>query len=159
MMLQVDTAFMSTSKNEHTPIQVRPALAGPLIRANSHPLPSQYMGPDANVLWELQTQAESDSGFHRGADISLLSYAPACVPCCPRPSRLTCRPGGRQFSGEDEVLFPPCTMLRVIGEDKKSARTRSPSTRVASDDISDRFQQQSVGNKKFIAISVLPCFL
>ena len=43
--------------------------------------PIHYMGPGDNVLWELRTRPESDSAFHRGADISMLS----------------------QFAGEDEV--------------------------------------------------------
>lgn len=56
--------------------------------------PIGYMaevGP--NVLWELQPAPESDAAFHCGADIGLLS----------------------QFSSEQEVLFPPCTMLTVRG--------------------------------------------
>ena len=51
----VDMAFMSTSRNRSTPIQ--------------------YMAGDGmeNVLWCLQPAAESDSAYHRGADISRLS--------------------------------------------------------------------------------------
>lgn len=67
----VDMAFMSTSRHERTPIE--------------------YMGGGANVLWELRPQTESDSAYHRGADISMLS----------------------QFAAEAEVLFPPCTMLVI----------------------------------------------
>ena len=44
-----------------------------------------------NLLWQLQPKKESDAAFHRGADISMLS----------------------QFSEEEEVLFPPYTMLNV----------------------------------------------
>ena len=44
-----------------------------------------------NLLWQLQPKKESDAAFHRGAGISMLS----------------------QFSEEEEVLFPPYTMLNV----------------------------------------------
>ena len=53
--------------------------------------PIAYLGDGNNVLWELEPQLQSDVAFHRGADISMLS----------------------QFAAEDEVLFPPCTMLVV----------------------------------------------
>merc|ERR1712187_725981 len=42
-----------------------------------------------NVLWELAPHAADDTAFHYGADIHLLS----------------------QFNEEQEVLFPPCTLL------------------------------------------------
>jgi len=54
--------------------------------------PINYMdesGP--NVLWALQPKDQTDEGYHCGADISRLS----------------------QFRGEEEVLFPPCTLLIV----------------------------------------------
>ena len=52
--------------------------------------PVAYMAEgEHNVLWELQPSTASDIAFHSGADISMLS----------------------QYAGEDEVLFPPCTML------------------------------------------------
>ena len=85
----VDMAFMSTSRHERTPIE--------------------YMGGGANVLWELRPQTESDSAYHRGADISMLS----------------------QFEGEREVLFPPCTMLevkRAPGSAAEAPRTESAPT-------------------------------
>eukprot|EP00747_Dinoflagellata_sp_TGD_P158627 gnl/TRDRNA2_/TRDRNA2_177828_c0_seq5.p1 gnl/TRDRNA2_/TRDRNA2_177828_c0~~gnl/TRDRNA2_/TRDRNA2_177828_c0_seq5.p1 ORF type:complete len:125 (-),score=11.00 gnl/TRDRNA2_/TRDRNA2_177828_c0_seq5:103-477(-) len=53
--------------------------------------PINYMGSDSNVLWELEPGKQSDVAFHRGADISMLS----------------------QYAGEQEVLFPPGTMLVV----------------------------------------------
>jgi hypothetical protein len=55
--------------------------------------PVAYMSGDVNVLWQLRSSAPSDDAFHRGADISLLS----------------------QYAHEDEVLFPPCTMMVVEG--------------------------------------------
>ena len=56
--------------------------------------PIAYMGHEENVLWCLQPQMESDASYHRGADVSLLS----------------------QFSGEQEVVFPPATMFAVLCE-------------------------------------------
>ena len=54
--------------------------------------PIEYMmGDGDNVLWQLLQSGEDDAGFHSGADISMLS----------------------QFAGEEEVLFPPITMLVV----------------------------------------------
>lgn len=74
MVTAVETAFMSTSSNVRTCVH--------------------YMqeAPGANVLWQLKPKTETDAGFHRGADISLLS----------------------QFVSEAETLFPPCTMLSVL---------------------------------------------
>jgi len=53
--------------------------------------PVHYMRGAKNVLWELETSAEDERGFHLGADVSLLS----------------------QFAKEAEELFPPLTMLSV----------------------------------------------
>jgi len=73
LVTATDTAFMSTSA---------------VIRTAT-----DYMqNPGQNVLWEIRPEAETDSGFHRGADIAELS----------------------QFADERETLFPPCTMLRVL---------------------------------------------
>ena len=69
MITAVETAFMSTSRNESTPIQ--------------------YMAGQHNVLWALHPQLQSDAAYHCGADISRLS----------------------QFPKEEEILFPPCTMM------------------------------------------------
>lgn len=71
MISAVDNGFMSTSRNEETPIR--------------------YMDGEFNVLWQLRSSEPRDDAFHRGADISLLS----------------------QFRHEDEILFPPCTMMIV----------------------------------------------
>ena len=71
--------------------------------------PIGYMGSGENVLWELRPMQESDAAFHRGADISMIS----------------------QFAGEEEVLFPPCTMLQV--------KENVPAARIGNDYISPRF--------------------
>jgi hypothetical protein len=56
--------------------------------------PINYMHPSPapNVLWELRLQPESDAGYHVGANIAILS----------------------QYAAEEEMLFPPCTMLQVL---------------------------------------------
>ena len=71
MVAAVETGFMSTSK--------RPSVS------------IGYMTGNSNVLWQLKTRTETNTGFHMGADISMLS----------------------QFSEEKEILFPPCTMVRT----------------------------------------------
>jgi hypothetical protein len=53
--------------------------------------PLQYMSAEKNVMWRLRANPETDDGYHYGADVSILS----------------------QFARENEVLFPPCTMLAV----------------------------------------------
>ena len=53
--------------------------------------PLQYMSAEKNVMWRLRASPETDDGFHYGADVSILS----------------------QFARENEILFPPCTMLEV----------------------------------------------
>jgi len=54
LLVAVDLAFMSTSKNEETSVK--------------------YMAKGGkNVMWRLQPQSPSDSAFHQGADISMFS--------------------------------------------------------------------------------------
>jgi len=60
-------------------------------RSKSTAISYMHQMPGLNVLWQLEPKAESDEAFHRGANIAMLS----------------------QFESEQEVLFPPCTMLRV----------------------------------------------
>ena len=71
LVCAVDMSFMSTSRARQTPVD--------------------YMGEGSNVLWALQPMRETDVGYHRGADVSMLS----------------------QFEAEKEILFPPATMLEV----------------------------------------------
>ena len=49
-------------------------------------------GKMANLLWRIRAKPESSGGFHHGADISTLS----------------------QYQAEEEILFPPCTILTVV---------------------------------------------
>lgn len=71
LVCATDTAFMSTSRRRYAPIM--------------------YMDGGDNVLWKLRSSQESDSGFHSGADVSMLS----------------------QYAAEEETLFPPYTRLDV----------------------------------------------
>jgi len=68
----VDTAFMSTSRCKDTAVNYLDEAA-------------------SNVLWEIYPKEQTDSAFHCGASIKLLS----------------------QFELEDEVLFPPFTLIAV----------------------------------------------
>jgi len=88
----VDTSFLSTSRS-----------------ADSS---KEYLSASMpNVMWELQPKPQSDSAFHCGASIRMLS----------------------QFAFEDEVLFPPCTMIVV----KRKATTHPiPSAPCATRDAS-----------------------
>ena len=54
MRCAVDMAFMSTSKNKNTPIS--------------------YMKPGKNVLWRMYPSAETETAFHRGADMSFVIH-------------------------------------------------------------------------------------
>lgn len=87
----------------------------------------------------------SDSGFHRGADIDMLS----------------------QFAGEAECLYPPCTMLAVREEAKFAAAKRagdwSRVQRLSSEShpVYGHFaaKEETVKDKVFLSIDVLPTFL
>jgi hypothetical protein len=85
-----------------------------------------------NVLFELQPGLASDSAYHYGADISMLS----------------------QFGAEEEVLFPPCCLMSVILTGNEEATVRSQ--RRASLSVS-RMQQQ--GEKAFVVVGVKPSFV
>ena len=90
------------------------------------------------MLWELRPQTESDSAYHRGADISMLS----------------------QFEGEREVLFPPCTMLEVKRAPGSAAGAPRTETAAAHGDARTlQVYEEAVGEKAFMRIVVLPHFL
>ena len=106
--------------------------------------PIEYMQPGENVLWRLHTRVDSDTAFHHGADISALS----------------------QFVGEDEILFPPMTMLQVLtlqqGEETDSAHDVSSPPRKMLSQFQMGDAQPSLladGEKHYTIIDVLPCFL
>jgi len=126
-----DTAFMSTSRNSSTPLS--------------------YLGEGMpNVLWVLRPRAESEGGYHCGADISLLS----------------------QFRHEDEWIFPPFTMMTVLkpgggtrrsrheGGSVHDERARSSSTDGAQlcDALSELCTDEET-NKTWLRIEVLPTFV
>ena len=56
------------------------------------------------LLWELHASEEDDTGLHVGADVSMLS----------------------QFAHEQEILFPPLTMLRVLPRKPPPKETELP---------------------------------
>ena len=125
----VDMAFMSTSKNEQTPID--------------------YMRPGKNVLWRLRATADSDIAYHRGADISMLS----------------------QFAGEDEILFPPVTMLMVLNPSTSHVTRLQRAVDTAAVHMTTRFDEDQLEamksqeptkvskDKNYVVFDVLPCFL
>jgi len=116
----VDTAFMSTSRNRHTPIH--------------------YMGGGGapNVLWKLQTQRESHIAFHCGADVSMLS----------------------QFAAEDEVLFPPCTMLVVCRRDSRDSLDAGASGDVFAQMLATlEVHEEEEDRKMFLAVQAVPHFV
>jgi len=69
--------------------------------------PMDYMGPGRNVLWRLAPGAETSGAYHYGADISSLS----------------------QYAGEEEILFPPSTML-VAGTEGENRATLEKTKKV-----------------------------
>ena len=121
MVCAVDGGFMSTSKNKHTPIQ--------------------YMGTGSNVLWEIIPKAESNTAYHRGAEVGKLS----------------------QFAGEDEVLFPPCTLLQVQQNAKKEREEQAPSsssqTKLYKDLSVSEEKDDRDPDKCFVSVSVTPFFV
>merc|ERR1719203_2016192 len=75
------------------------------------------------TLWRLLQSVESADTFHCGADISSLS----------------------QFAEEQEVLFPPCTMLVA---------------RQSENSMTDEIKQPAAQGKTTITeIDVVPCFV
>jgi len=124
MIAAVDAGFMSTSKNRETPIH--------------------YMSGEANVLWELCPSRESDTAYHRGASVEILS----------------------QFPGEEEVLFPPCTMLTVLrgeagtGDSNRDNLVSSKEPAIASGHAKLGHQQNHAGEPvSYHAIRVRPFFI
>ena len=114
--------------------------AGFMSTSKKRETPIAYMGEgSANVLWEIKPSGESDVAFHRGADVSLLS----------------------QFAGEEEVLFPPCTMLVVTKEDDGQRHGVRSEGKPASPQLARRRSEATLhgGQVSYLAISVVPSFI
>lgn len=103
--------------------------------------PIAYMAGEGmpNVLWCLKTMPESNRGFHYGADVSMLS----------------------QYGEEEEVLFPPCTLMRVMKAAPNMKRLeKSESVEHSTLETSDRFGKFcSEQGRSFLSVDVLPEFI
>jgi hypothetical protein len=119
LVCATDTAFMSTSRNYHTPVD--------------------YMASSGtNVLWVLQPQPETDTAFHRGADIGMLS----------------------QFAAEQEVLFPPCTLMVVQPSSlPQKGRPRAGAQGDGVDELPTGGTWVEERGKRYLRIEVLPSFV
>ena len=117
--------------------------AGFMSTSKNRQTPIHYMGGAANVLWELQPSAESDMAYHRGASVEMLS----------------------QFAGEEEVLFPPCSMLVVLkNQAKEGAAAQAHALRTAGLQEEAACPRGQATNRngqavEFIAIGVQPFFV
>jgi len=112
------------------------------------------MKPGENVLWQLHATLDSADAYHSGADISMFS----------------------QYEKEDEILFPPMTMMKVVKpalplEVMKNKGKEVQTVLNVLSHFQSRFSKEEVkhmqatsekdkdGDKHFTAIDVLPCFL
>lgn len=113
--------------------------AGFMSTSKNRGAPIHYMSGGENVLWELRPSGESDMAFHRGASIEMLS----------------------QFAGEEEVLFPPCSMLVVLkGSGDQGAQGSSSGQASASAVRSNEHVETGSGEPvAFVAIHVRPFFV
>ena len=103
-----------------------------------------------NVLWEIRCGQETAEGFHSGADVSLLS----------------------QYPSEQEMLFPPLTMLKVIkveeqqpvcvggeqagGHDETPCLARMHTAEMAD---ADPVKESTPHGARFIRLVVTPTFV
>ena len=58
-----------------------------------------------HILWQIECKEESEGGYHNGADVSMLS----------------------QFASEDEILFPPLTVLTLTNS-RQGQRLSAPTS-------------------------------
>ena len=86
------------------------------------------------VLWEMRTSPEDERGFHSGADVSLLS----------------------QFAHEKEELFPPLTMLHVLGSEAAKPEDTSTKEYVYEDFAVTKVV---IGDIEYLKIIVEPIFV
>ena len=106
--------------------------------SRSRATPIGYMGPgNANVLWELHPRDASDAAYHRGASIALLS----------------------QFAAEEEVLFPPCTLLVVQPAEQSERQSAESAARGVPRFSADEHERCEEEGKSFINIHARPCFV
>jgi hypothetical protein len=104
-----------------------------------------FLGSEGTcVLWKIECAAETDDGFHCAADVSLLS----------------------QFPAEKEMLFPPLTMLQVVGHDHvvdhfaHHASCRSASGEEISALSCDAYKTcKTAKGAEYICITVRPTFI
>lgn len=126
-IVATETAFMSTSAERETAVR--------------------YMAGEgaSNLLWCLHCGPESDTGYHRGADITLLS----------------------QFSDEQEWLFPPLTMMEVTPGGRREVAPRD--LKAAANALLDFRKEVIAGKaagvlveesgKAFVCVDAIPTFV
>ena len=92
-----------------------------------------FLGQNGSaVLWKIECSEESDDGFHSAADVSLLS----------------------QFPEQQEMLFPPMTMLQV-----QSTRQSGTSARESITSLSTHESGTTAKGVAYICITVKPTFI
>ena len=86
-------------------------------------------------MWQVQPSPQDDTGFHRGANICQLS----------------------QFAHEQEVLFPPCTMMTVLT--KSGSNASEGNEGVSRDGANLQVTAEVLGRIRFDTIQVLASFV
>ena len=89
----------------------------------------------SNVLWEVKCGAETATGLHSGADVSLVS----------------------QFAQEQEKLFPPLTMLKV--ESIQVEEAGEGEGRIRKGSVLNRVEGETTKGAKYVHIVVIPTFV
>jgi hypothetical protein len=145
-----DTAFMSTSTGEATPIHY---MAG---------------GTSPNLLWELRASSEDEAGFHCGADVSLLSqFAGEKETIFPPMTMLKVIPRAQHVPAADAVTrHRPRHHHEVPAPPSASSRAREQWARVRAlvrrAPIHMRLRLQcsleTQGDKTFDRVVVVPTF-
>lgn len=115
--------------------------AGFMSTSRNRDTPIHYMGDALNVLWELCPSGESDMAYHRGASIEMLS----------------------QYAGEEEVLFPPCSMLVVMKEASRSRHGTKDMSDIQPGGAAAGSNERAIAGSgepvDFVAIRVRPFFV